>query len=150
MLYGASGAGKSHIALDIAVCIANGIPWCKKNTEKGFVFIMAGEGHGGLNRRLKVIEKTRKIRIDKQKILLSERAIGIDTEDGFKEVVAAIDAQPSKPDFIIIDTLSRHIMKSSENSNVDMANFINKLEQLQRRYDATIMIVHHTLSQAKT
>ena len=64
MIYGPSGAGKSHIAFDIAACVATGIQWCDKETQHGHVLIMAGEGHNGLTRRMKSIEKVREISID--------------------------------------------------------------------------------------
>jgi hypothetical protein len=144
MLYGPSGVGKSHIVLDMAVRIANGIPWCDNETEQGVVLVMAGEGNSGLGRRLKSIEKRHGIKIDEGHLFFSERAVGIDTEKGFNELIEAIEALVTKPDLIIVDTLSRHLMSSSENNNEDMANFINKLEQIKQRYDTTVLIVHHT------
>lgn len=149
MIYGPSGAGKSHVAFDIAVCVANGIHWCGKETKTGHVFIMAGEGHNGVNRRMKAIEKTRGIALDTSRIHLSERAIGIDSEKGLKEVISAIDQLDVEPDLIIIDTLSRHLMETSENSNEDMAKVVIYLERLMRKYDTAIMLVHHTGKNAK-
>ena len=133
MIYGPSGAGKSHIAFDIAVCIANGLDWCDKNTKQGHVLIMAGEGHNGLTRRLKSIEKVRDIEIDTSNISISERVIGIDSDAGLKEVIDAIDELGVAPDLIIIDTLSRHLMDSNENSNEDMAKVVINLEYLMRK-----------------
>ncbi|MBR9868290.1 MAG: AAA family ATPase [Oceanospirillales bacterium] len=144
MLYGPSGVGKSHVALDMAVKIANGIPWCDKDAQKGVVLIMAGEGQSGLKRRLQSIEKHNNISIDQNNLFVSERAIGVDTDKGFMDLVAAIEALEVTPDLIIVDTLSRHLMSSSENSNEDMAAVINRLEQLKQRYNTTILIVHHT------
>ncbi|NRP95858.1 Regulatory protein RepA [Marinobacterium sp. xm-g-59] len=149
MLYGPSGVGKSHLALDMAVKIANGIPWCDHDTEKGVVLIMAGEGQSGLKRRLQSIEKHNGIKIDQNNLFVSERAVGVDTEKGFMELVAAIEALEKTPDLIIVDTLSRHLMSSSENSNEDMAAVINRLEQLKQRYNTSILIVHHTGKNAK-
>jgi hypothetical protein len=144
MIYGPSGAGKSHIAFDIAVCIANGLDWCDKSTKQGHVLIMAGEGHNGLTRRLKSIEKVRDIEINTSNISISERAIGIDSDAGLKEVIDAIDELDAAPDLIIIDTLSRHLMESSENSNEDMAKVVINLEYLMRKYNTAVLLVHHT------
>lgn len=144
MLYGPSGIGKSHIALHMAACIANGIPWCDRETEEGLVVVMAGEGHTGLNKRLKAIQKHYGIKLNHKNLFFSERALGVDTDDGFQELIGALEALDRKPSLIIIDTLSRHLMQSSENSNEEMANFINKLEQIKHVYDTSIMIVHHT------
>ena len=149
MLYGPSGIGKSHMALDMAVKVANGDPWCDQDTEKGIVLIMAGEGQSGLKRRLQSIEKHNGITIDQNNLFVSERAVGVDTEKGFQELVTAIEALEKTPDLIIVDTLSRHLMSSSENSNEDMAAVINRLEQLKQRYSTSVMIVHHTGKNAK-
>jgi len=54
MIYGASGTGKSHIALSMAAMIANGLPWFDKDTKQGTVLVLAGEGLTGIARRLKV------------------------------------------------------------------------------------------------
>lgn len=144
MLYGPSGAGKSHIVLDMAVKIASGTPWCDKDTEQGVVLVMAGEGNSGLGRRLKSISKHHDVEIDEERLFFSERAIGIDTDKGFAELVSAIESLEVTPDLIIVDTLSRHLNRSSENSNEEMANFIDKLVQIKQRYDTSVMIVHHT------
>lgn len=144
MLYGPSGVGKSHVVLDMAVRIANGIHWCDHDAEQGVVLIMAGEGQSGLKRRLQAIEKHNGITIDQNNLFVSERAVGVDTDKGFMELVAAIEALEKTPDLIIVDTLSRHLMSSSENSNEDMAAVINRLEQLKQKYNTSVLIVHHT------
>lgn len=150
MIYGPSGAGKSHIAFDIAACVATGIQWCDKETKHGHVLIMAGEGHNGLTRRMKSIEKVREISIDTSHIHISERAIGIDSDTKLHEIVSAIDALDTQPDLIIIDTLSRHLMESSENSNEDMAKVVINLEYIMRRYDTAVLLIHHTGKNAKS
>jgi protein translocase SecG subunit len=40
-LFGASGSGKSFVALDMAAAIAQGIPWRDHRTVKGRVLIIA-------------------------------------------------------------------------------------------------------------
>lgn len=144
MIYGASGSGKSHIILSMGAMIANGLPWFDKETKQGNVLVMAGEGLGGLARRLKAIEKEYNLEIDREKLHISNRAIGLDTADGYKLVEQAIKELETPPEVIIIDTLSRHLMESEENSNDDMARFINRLEDIRLKYGCTIILVHHT------
>lgn len=144
MIYGASGSGKSHIILSMGAMIANGLPWFDKETKQGNVLVMAGEGLSGLARRLRAIEKEYKLEIDREKLHISNRAIGLDTNDGYKLVEQAIKELETPPEVIIIDTLSRHLMKSEENSNDDMARFINRLEDIRLKYGCTIILVHHT------
>ena len=144
MVFGASGSGKSHIVLSMAAMIANGLPWFDKETKQGNVLVLAGEGLSGLSRRLKAIEKEHDLNIELDKLHISNRAIGLDTTDGYKVVEQAINDLETPPQTIIIDTLSRHLMESEENSNDDMARFINKLEDIRLKYECTIILVHHT------
>jgi RecA-family ATPase len=144
MIYGPSGAGKSHIAFDMAAMIANGVPWFDKDTKQGNVLVMAGEGLSGLSRRLKAIEIENDLTIEQGNLHISNRAIGLDTDDGYKQVEQAIAELETPPQLIFIDTLSRHLMNSEENSNDDMARFINKLEDIRLKYGCTIILVHHT------
>ncbi|MGB0783023.1 MAG: AAA family ATPase, partial [Marinomonas sp.] len=94
--------------------------------------------------RLKAIEKEYNLEIDREKLHISNRAIGLDTSDGYKLVEQAIKELETPPEVIIIDTLSRHLMESEENSNDDMARFINRLEDIRLKYGCTIILVHHT------
>ena len=144
MIYGASGSGKSHIILSMAAMIANGLPWFEKDTEQGNVLVLAGEGLSGLSRRFKAIEIEHGITINQERLFVSNRAIGMDTEKGYKQVEQAINELEDPPQLIIIDTLSRHLMQSEENSNDDMARFINRLEDIRLKYECTIILVHHT------
>jgi len=144
MIYGPSGSGKSHVILSMAAMIANGRDWFDKETEQGNVLVMAGEGLPGLSRRLLAIEKEHNLAIDQQKLHVSSRAIGLDTDNGYKQVLQAIEELETPPKVIFIDTLSRHLMESGENSNDDMARFINKLEDIRLMYGCTIILVHHT------
>lgn len=144
MLFGASGSGKSHIALSLAASIANGTEWFDHKAKEGNVLILAGEGNNGLHRRLKAIQKEHETTINPEKVFFSERPIGLDTDEGFDDAVTAIDNLGRDLDLIVIDTLSRHLLQRAENSNDDMAQFINRLELLRHRYECSILVVHHT------
>ena len=55
LLFGASGDGKSFVVLDMAYCTAAGIPYHGRPTKKTGVLYVCGEGHSGLQKRLKAI-----------------------------------------------------------------------------------------------
>ena len=56
-MHGAPGSGKSFCALDIGLSISAGMPWHDKATRQGSVLYIAGEGVGGLGRRVKAFER---------------------------------------------------------------------------------------------
>lgn len=57
MVFGPSGAKKSLLVYDLACCIAADKGWHGHRVKQGRVLIIVGEGHSGLNRRLKGWEK---------------------------------------------------------------------------------------------
>jgi RecA-family ATPase len=56
VLYGAPGAGKTFVALSIALSIAAGHLWCGKSTKSGSVLYVAAEGVFGLQLRVRAYE----------------------------------------------------------------------------------------------
>jgi hypothetical protein len=57
VLFGASGSGKTFVALDMAFHVAMGLPWRGHRSKKGKVVIIAAEGAGGLNKRVRAYAK---------------------------------------------------------------------------------------------
>lgn len=53
LVHGKSGAGKSYICLDIALCIATGKPWHGHKVKQGPVLFMSAEGQDGLSSRVR-------------------------------------------------------------------------------------------------
>ena len=43
VIYGPTGSRKTFLALDIALSIARGVPWCGRDTEVGPVLYLAAE-----------------------------------------------------------------------------------------------------------
>ncbi|WAR44608.1 AAA family ATPase [Methylomonas rapida] len=145
---GAPEAGKSLLAVDIALCCASGTPFCGEYAVKsGPVFYINGEGHNGLTRRIKGLCFDRGIdnRVD---LYISHQPASLLNEDSLAAVIAGIDASiektGQKPVLIVIDTLARNYGPGNENSTEDMTRFIGSLDRLLNRYGATILLVHHT------
>lgn len=151
MIWGAPGSYKSFVALDWALAIASGIgTWLGRKAKKGQVWYLAGEGHSGLDRRVKAWKQAHNFN-GKFDLLVSPRALILDSDDGFSDdliqLVNMIE-QGNSPCFIVIDTLSRS-MAGDENSSKDSARYIAAIDYLfsaLRRNNAytTVLIVHHS------
>ena len=50
-LYGHYGTGKSFVTLDLAMCVAAGIPWHSLAVEQGPVLYISAEGAAGQSQR---------------------------------------------------------------------------------------------------
>ena len=147
-IFGASGAGKSFLALDWACSVATGEKWNERPTNCGAVFYIAGEGHAGIRRRLKAWEINRKVPLQNAPLYVSNcpaALMDISSASSVANAVELLAKLHGKPSLIVIDTLARNFGAGEENNNSDIGVFINNIDtQLRDRFKATVLIVHHS------
>jgi hypothetical protein len=145
-IFGQSGAGKTFIALDIALSIATGMDWNGNKCEQGLVFYFVGEGLAGFNNRIKAWELAN----GKPDTSLFHSTQSVISFEG-SELKAAADElklyekeKSHKVALIIIDTLARHL-DGDENSSNEISKFINKVDGLRGAFPgSSAIIVHHS------
>jgi len=130
VLYGASGSGKSFLALDYALQVA----------QQDEVVYIAGEGLSGYPDRLLAWRNHYKQAIDR--FHLVDDAIPMLDEEAVREFCSAVI--PLSPKLIVIDTLARCMLGGDENSAKDMGLFIHACNTIQRLTGAAVLVVHHT------
>jgi len=130
VLFGASGAGKSFLALDYALKIAQDQP----------VLYMAGEGEYGYRQRVAAWCKHHNKSEGKLFMCLGAvQLLETGDLDAFLRANEAI-----RPAIVIIDTMARSMVGSDENSTRDMGLFIQACEDMKRQLDCAVLIIHHT------
>lgn len=147
LLFGDPGSGKSFIAIDLAACIATGLPFHGREVAAGAVFYIAGEGHNGLRRRFSAWEKDAGVSLNDAPLFTSKGAANFLDGDSAKRVAEAVAALAKQcpPRLIIVDTLARSFGEGDENSTKDMNAFVRAMDNLRRGYpDAMVLIVHHS------
>lgn len=148
LIYGEPGCGKSFVAIDMACCVASGIPWHGHEVKKGLVIYIAGEGQNGITKRFSAWCIKHGFDMDDLMVFRSRRAaqlydmsVAIDVADSVRSIV---DATGCDPAMIVIDTVARN-MGGDENSTQDMNQFIEHVDMLLRHpYKAAVMLVHHS------
>ena len=141
-IVGESGSGKSFLALDLACCIATGTNWHGRAVNCGDVCYLAGEGKGGLARRIGAWENYYSSK--QVPLFISSRSIDLgDSRDQLPKVRHALRSLDRPPALIIIDTLARH-HTGDENSATEMSSFIGNLDQLREEFNAAVVVVHHS------
>jgi hypothetical protein len=148
-LIGASGAGKSFVALDWALHVATGLPWDDQAVRQGPVLYVAGEGVSGLRQRVEAWVKEHAtppsddFRVVPVAVQSVERAMGqYMTSPQWRALIAL--ATPIKPHLIVLDTQARMTLGLNENDNGDMGQFVERVSMLRRATGACVLVVHHT------
>ena len=147
LLYGASGSGKSFVAVDMACSIATGTSWQGQDTEEGAVFYIAGEGHSGFKKRFRAWQQQNNVTLQDKPLFLSQTTIGLPDDTNLHKLTDEIDLLVAetghKPKLIILDTLARCLI-GDENFAKDIGGFIQSLDTLRLKYGCCVLTVHHT------
>lgn len=130
VIVGASGGGKSFLALDIAGRIALDYP----------VVYIAGEGLSGYAARWESWKSYHQVQ-SSQLYFYREALQVLDNVQlgNFIELL-----RPHHPYLVIIDTLARSAVGVDENSAREMGQFISACDALRGSLDCGLIVVHHT------
>jgi hypothetical protein len=142
VLFGASGSGKTFVALDMAFAVAQGLPWRGNRAKKGKVVIIAAEGAGGLGKRVKAYAQYHGIDLRDVDIHVIPAAPNFLHEDDIAEVLASIQALGDVA-LVVVDTLAQVTPGANENGAEDMGRALANLRLIRETAGATVMAVHH-------
>jgi len=143
VMYGAPGSGKSFCALDIGLSIASGMPWHDKQTQQGSVLYIAGEGVGGLKRRVKAFHTYHGLSsIGSFHVL--QQAVNFRDEQSVKRLLRSIDREGGNFQAVFVDTVARALPGSDENSATDMGAFVDACDRIRHHTGAAVIGVHHS------
>lgn len=147
MLVGASGSGKTFVALDFALCVATGKSWHGRTVRQGPVIYICGEGKYGIPRRTGAWFHRHGMAMQRGQFHLTTQRVEINQVAATK-LMADIDEIAKRhgvPALIIFDTLARSLpADADENSANDMQSWINCVDTIRDRYNCVALIVHHT------
>lgn len=130
VVFGPSGAGKTFLSIGYAFEIA----------QNKRVMYVAGEGISGLYARGMAWCQHNGGQSNNVTMILGTVAIMDDIEfEAFRQTVAH-----HKPEVLFVDTLARSMVGTDENSGKDMMIFVDRLNELQREFGLTVVVIHHT------
>lgn len=142
ILFGASGAGKSFVALDLCAAIARGFDWNGRRVAKGRVLYIAAEGGAGIGKRLQAYCDHYQIDRDTLDIDVITAAPNLLEQDDVSELVKSLSAF-GPYDFVVIDTLAQVTPGANENAGEDMGPVLANIKAIQNATGATVAAVHH-------
>ena len=141
VLYGESGAGKTFVCLDMALSICTNKEWWGHAVKEGSVLFIAGEGVYGLSKRVQAWEKEYG---NARNFYLIGESIPLLDEESLDRLLYSIGSLKQQFSLVIIDTISRALSGSDENSASEMSGFVDACSHIQKLTSATVMGIHHT------
>jgi RecA-family ATPase len=144
-LYGPPGAGKSFVALDIALSVATGDAWQGHNVQRGYVVYVSAEGGTGIGKRVLAWLQTHNLSPEEAHIawLIESIPVHTDSEQMAKLLNRIVDELEVEPSLVVVDTLAR-CFDGDENQQEDMGRFIAGVDVLRHDLRTAVLIVHHT------
>lgn len=142
VLYGASGEGKTFAALDLGMAVATGRPFLGHPTRQGAVLYVGFEAFGGLPRRAAALQA--KYQTAGAPLYFLPGVRNVRVPEGARAFAAEVGMLPEKPTLIIIDTMAYALMGADENSNTEIQQFNNTMQNLIAATGATVLLIHHT------
>ena len=143
VLFGASGSGKTFVAIDIAYAIARGVAWRKNRTKRGRVLIVAAEGAKGMSKRLKAYADYYGIDPNEVDIGLLTVPPNFLLSEDVTDLAGAIAASGGA-DVIMVDTMAQVTPGANENSSEDVGLALGNARALEMATEALIMMVDHS------
>lgn len=140
VMYGASTAGKSFMALDLAAAIDRGVDWREMRTKQARVVYICAEGAGGFRNRIKAYQRQYACKLS---LGVIEVAPNFLLKEDVLDVARAIKAWGGA-DLIVVDTWAQVLPGANENSGEDIGRALGHCKGLNRALGATVMLVHHS------
>ena len=148
VIYGDPGAGKSFIALDMALRLTMGMDWHGAAARPTGVLYIAGEGARGIGKRIKGWRREHAMEgVDAPFLLLPVAVEMLDPKQRAK-LLRTIDAAVNRAGFaiglIVVDTVSRALAGSDENGQEAMGAFVAACDEIKRHAGGALIGVHHS------
>ena len=143
-IYGDPGSYKTFLTLDMMLCVSHGYDFHKMSVDQGLVVYVAGEGVGGLRKRVGAWHEANEPNVANAQFLLIEEPVPLREEGAVDHLIADIEALRNGRDVkcIVFDTLAR-CMSGDENSSTDMGDAIRAMDIIKGHFGAAIIAVHH-------
>lgn len=141
LFFGDSASGKSFLVQDACFCVAAGIAFKGRSTQKGNVLYICGEGFAGLKNRFTALHQHYQtlpegLHLSEVPAAFMDKA---STERVMKRVKEIGDIS-----LIVIDTFHRNLGGGNEDSAADIATFLSNIDTYLKPIGAAIVIIHHS------
>jgi len=146
-VYGPSGHGKTFLALDLALCVAAGLPFLRKPVVKGTVVYVYAEGAPNLKYRIQAWQEQHSFDVhEPENVRFIPTSVDLmdPKGEGLRDLLKTIETVLPDVDLVIIDTLAKCFGDADEDTTQAMNSFTNRCAFIRDTFDCTVGVVHHT------
>ena len=149
VMYGPPGCGKTFLALDIALCVASGRDFHDMSVKQGAVLYIAGEGVGGIGKRVKAWLENRGTGVTEKELPFYVLPTAVDFTspadvEKLKATIQLLEERAGGFSLIVVDTVARALLGADENSATDIGKFVKTCDVLKQSYNAALIGIHHS------
>lgn len=143
LLFGDPGAGKSFLAQAWSAAVGSGLEWLGRAVQGGSVVYVAGEGYGGLGRRMAAWSQHTGAPLHTLPVYFCDYANFLDDEN-VEETIWEIERAPQPVALIVVDTMARATPGMNEDRASEVGKFVDACEQLRDKFGCTVLVLHHS------
>lgn len=142
VVYGASGAGKSFVVLDMAMSIARGVPWRGKRVRQQRVAYVAAEGADGFRKRVAAYAQHHGVDLGEVPMTVLNAAPNLMEKKDAVDVVKGV-RQAGGAGLIIVDTFAQTTPGANENAGEDVGKALAHCKRIHEATGAMVVLIHH-------
>ena len=145
--WGAPGAGKTFVIMEMACSIGAGKPWHGRRTRKGIVLYVAAESARAYIENRFAALKANKPELSEAEVLVIPHALDLlhhSDVDRVIETAKLLEHELGEVVLIVIDTLAVTFGGGNENDPKDMNLYVANVLEIRAKTGAAVLIVHHS------
>lgn len=150
LFVGESGVGKSFVVEGMGFAVASGGAWLGRKVRQGPVVYVAGEGGGGLAKRIRALVEHSGRQSPPEDFYFFTQAVNLFDEASVREAIRATEERCPKPALVVFDTLARSMVGATENSAKDVGKVVDAIDDLRTRLGCAVIVIHHLDKKGKT
>lgn len=143
VVYGASGSGKSFVALDMGMAIAQGLEWRGRRVKQGRVAYIAAEGADGFRKRVAAYAAKNGTDLAGVPMTVLSASPNLMEKDDARDIVLGIKASGGA-DVVIVDTFAQTTPGANENAGEDVGKALGHCKRIHEQTGALVVLIHHS------
>lgn len=149
VVYGESNCGKTFLALDLALHLAQGAKWFGREMRQCTVVYLAMEGGHGIRNRISAFKMHHGLEDARIALAVVPETVSLlnpstDAHALIDAIAVAAQRFEGRVGLTIFDTFSRALAGGNENDSEDMGTAVRNADMIRKMTGSHVMLIHHS------